>query len=147
MSNNRLDVTSLNEFFNIDGPNTIDVEDVIIGNMPGIGGVNMHIGHTINLGRPTSELQKQRARENALKRNVNQAGENNRNVKWWRIEFNDGHTITMGGLLTFCKEYGYSRAGCRKLINGEWKSYRDIVNITECNKPLAPTSDPVIIKR
>ena len=46
--------------------------------------------HTINNGRPTSALQKEKARENALKRNANQKGADNRNAKTWQIEYIDG---------------------------------------------------------
>jgi len=89
------------------------------------------IGHQTNKGRPTSELQKKKARENALKRNKNQKGANNRNAKTWHIVYADGREITIGGLQRWAVDNGYSASGIKNIAYGKWKKYRDLVTVEE----------------
>jgi len=96
-------------------------------------------GHTINLGRPTSEPQKQKARENALKRNVNQKGANNRNAKTWRVVYIDGREIIIKSIHDWAQRNGYSKSGIYNLKNGLWKKYKDLVAVEEVAQE-APTA-------
>ena len=89
------------------------------------------IGHQTNKGRPTSELQKKKARENALKRNKNQKGANNRNAKTWRIVYDDGREIIITSIHDWLVKQGYSKAGIRNLRTKKWKRYRDLVTVEE----------------
>ena len=101
--------------------------------------IHFQKGHKVNLGRPTSKLQKQIARENALKRNINQKGANNRNAKTWRIVYADGREITIGGLQRWAVDNGYSASGIKNIAYGKWKKYRDLVSVTEVAQE-APTA-------
>ena len=86
-----------------------------------------------------SEYQRQTARENALKRNINQKGANNRNAKTWHIVYADGREITIGGLQRWAVDNGYSASGIKNIAYGKWKKYRDLVSVTEVAQE-APTA-------
>ena len=84
-------------------------------------------GHTINNGRPTSELQKQRAKEHCHTLD-NRGGKNGR-AKTWQITYKDGRVIVIKALTTWARENGYSSAGVKNLAYGKWRYYRDIKEI------------------
>tara|TARA_B100000003_G_scaffold181197_1_gene172868 strand:+ start:48 stop:413 length:366 start_codon:yes stop_codon:yes gene_type:complete len=110
-------VDGLNSLFNTIGPEYV-TEDIDIEYLPS--------NYTFN-----SEYQRQLARENALKRNANQKGANNRNAKTWRIRFIDGREIVIGGLQRWAVDNGYSASGIKKIAYKKWKRYRDIAEVTE----------------
>ena len=78
-----------------------------------------------------SEYQRQLARENALKRNANQKGANNRNAKWWRIVYTNGREIAIKSIHDWAKRQGYSKSGIRNLKINKWKRYKDLVLVEE----------------
>ena len=87
-----------------------------------------------------SPLQREIARKNALKRNENQQGSNNRNAKTWRVVYNDGRELIVRGLQAWAVENGYSRAGIKNIAYGKWKRYRDLVTVEEV--ATKPANDP-----
>jgi len=114
-------VGGLNAYFNVSGPEYI-TDDCNIEPLPS--------NYTFN-----SEYQRQLARENALKRNANQKGANNRNAKWWRIRFKNGREIVIGGLQRWAVDNGYSRSGIKNIAYKKWNTYRDIVEVSETVAP------------
>lgn len=88
-------------------------------------------GHQINKGRPTSNLQKQKARENALKRNKNQKGSDNRNAKTWLIVYEDGTELVIKSIHDWAQTQGYSKAGIYNLRVNKWKRYKNLIKIQE----------------
>ena len=99
-------------------------------------------GHTPwNKGKTgtCTDIQRQKARENALKRNENQKGANNRNAKTWHIVYADGREITISGLQRWAVDNGYSASGIKNIAYGKWKKYRDLVSVTEVAQE-APTA-------
>jgi hypothetical protein len=128
----RFKVQSLNECFNIDGPIWIENDPSSYTQTCNCNPLTtFKPGHQTNKGRPTSELQKKKARENALRRNKNQKGANNRNAKTWKIIFEDGREIIIKSIHDWAKEHGYSKSGIRNLFMKKWKRYKDIVTIEE----------------
>ena len=131
---NKVSVQSLNECFNVSGEDFIWIDDdcwePIEDGWKG-DWCYFQKGHKINVGRSTSELQKQRARENAIKRNVNQRGANNRNAKKWLIVYQDGRTITVKSIHSWARDNGYSKSGIRNLYKNKWNRYKDIASITQ----------------
>ena len=129
---NKLYVQTLNECLGIDGPIWIeDNPDSYVEGAPCQPPTAFEQGHQINKGRPTSELQKKKARENALKRNANYKGANNPRAKTWRIVYADGREVTIGGLQRWAVDNGYSSSGIKKIAYGYWKTYRDLVTVEE----------------
>jgi hypothetical protein len=131
-----LDVTNINAALCIDGPNII-VDNLNNyeprNNVPSWNAGTK--GLTIN-----SPLQREIAKKNAIKRNENQQGANNRNAKTWRIVYDDGREIIIGGLQRWAVENGYSRAGIKNIAYGKWKRYRDLVTVEEVSTK--PPIDP-----
>ena len=129
----QINVQALNACLGIDGPDWMEMDDDISDELLTVWETptTFKKGHTVNNGRPTSLLQKKKARENALKRNANQKGANNRNAKTWRIVYENGREIIIGGLQQWAKENGYNRAGLRNLHTNKWKRYRDLVTVEE----------------
>ena len=111
------DVRALNAVLNMDGADNILIEDLDPSEILTVG---------LN-----SDYQREIARENALKRNANQKGANNRNAKTWRIVYNDGREIIIGGLQRWAVDNGYSRSGIKNIAYGKWKTYRDLVAVEE----------------
>ena len=129
---NKLYVQTLNECLGIDGPIWIeDNPDSYIEGIPCQPPTAFKQGHQTNKGRPTSELQKRKARENALKRNKNQKGANNRNAKMWLIVYKDGTELIIKSIHDWAQKQGYSKAGIRNLRTKKWKRYRDLVTVEE----------------
>lgn len=129
---NKLYVQTLNECLGIDGPVWIENNpDNYVEGTPCQPPTAFKKGHQTNKGRPTSELQKKKARENALKRNVNQKGANNRNAKIWRIVYENGKELTVTSIHDWLKKQGYSKAGIYNLRTNKWKKYRDLVAVEE----------------
>lgn len=76
-----------------------------------------------------SEYQRQLARENALKRNANQWGGNNRNAGTWQVTYKDGRIVVIKALQRWATDNGYSVSGVKNLAYKKWKQYRDIQSI------------------
>ena len=110
-------VDGLNSLFNTTGPEYV-TEDIDIEYLPS--------NYTFN-----SEYQRQLARENALKRNANQKGENNRNAKTWRVVYTDGRELIVKSLHDWAMGQGYSKSGIYNLRINKWKTYRDLIVIEE----------------
>ena len=129
---NKLYVQTLNECLGIDGPIWIeDNPDSYVEGAPCQPPTAFKQGHQTNKGRPTSELQKKKARENALKRNANQKGANNRNAKTWRIVYENGEELIITSIHDWLEKQGYSKAGIYNLRTNKWKRYRDLVTVEE----------------
>ena len=99
-------------------------------------------GHTPwNKGKKgtCTEIQRQKARENALKRNANQKGANNRNAKTWHVTYADGKEITVKSIYSWAKSQGYSKSGIHNLKIKKWNYYKDLVSIVEVAQE-APTA-------
>ena len=78
-----------------------------------------------------SEIQIEKARLNAIKRNKNQKGSNNRNAKTWRIVYDDGREIVVKSIHDWAKCQGYSKSGIRNLRIKKWKRYKDLVTVEQ----------------
>ena len=134
-----LDVTNINAALCIDGPNFLEVpiddpDDIFSTPVPpwnyGTKGLTTN-----------SPLQREIARKNAIKRNENQKGANNRNAKTWRVVYTDGRELIVKGLQAWAVENGYSRAGIKNIAYGKWKRYRDLVTVEEVTtKPATDAS-------
>ena len=128
-----MDCRKLNEVFNLEGPDFMEEDDSCYIPFSEDSTWNDWVlfqkGHTINKGRPTSALQKEKARENALKRNANQKGGNNRNAGTWQITFKDGRIIVIKALQRWAVDNGYTTSGVKNLAYKKWKQYRDIQSI------------------
>jgi len=129
-----MDCRKLNEVFNIEGPNFIEEDESCYIPFQEDSTWNDWVlfqkGHTTNKGRPTSALQKEKARENALKRNANQKGANNRNSKTWQIEYIDGRIEIVKSIHSWIVGKNYSKAGIYKMRVGKFKKYKDIKSIS-----------------
>jgi hypothetical protein len=128
----KINVRALNECLGIEGPDWIednfdDYIEYVFCRPP----TAFKKGHQTNKGRPTSELQKRKARENALKRNENYKGSNNPRAKTWRIVYENGKEIIISGLQRWAVNNGYSTSGIKKIAYGEWKRYKDLVTVEE----------------
>jgi hypothetical protein len=133
-----LDVTNINAALYIDGPNFLEVPiddpaDIFSTSVPPWNAGTK--GLTTN-----SPLQREIARKNALKRNENQRGGNNRNAKTWRVVYDDGREMIVKGLQSWAVENGYSRSGIKNIAYGKWKRYKDLVTVEE----LSTTSATVV---
>jgi hypothetical protein len=128
----KLNVKTLNECLGIDGPVWVeDKPDNCVEGIPCQPPTAFKQGHQTNKGRPTSDLQKIKARENALKRNKNQKGSNNRNAKTWLIMYEDGTELIIKSIHDWAQKQGYSKAGIYNLRTKKWKKYRDLVTVEE----------------
>jgi hypothetical protein len=124
---NKINVQSLNEYFNVCGDDFIWIDDTSIStnwnNIPWNTGTK---GLTTN-----SPLQRQIARENTLKRNEKYKGENNPRAKTWRIVYTDGKEIVVKALQRWAVDNGYSASGIKNIAYGKWKTYKDLVRVEE----------------
>ena len=129
-----MDCRKLNEIFNVEGPDFIEEDDSCYIPFQEDSTWNDWVlfqkGHTINNGRPTSALQKEKARENALKRNANQKGADNRNAKTWQIEYIDGRIEIVKSIHSWIVGKNYSKSGIYNMRAGKWKKYKDIKSIS-----------------
>ena len=79
------------------------------------------------------EHQKEINRKVALERHatgsLNVKGANNGRAKTWRIVYEDGREIVVGGLQRWAIDNGYSASGIKKIAYGHWKRYRDLVTV------------------
>ena len=78
--------------------------------------------------------QKESNRECMLERYANgfsTRGANNGRAKTWRIVYEDGREIIIGGLQRWAVDNGYSASGIKKIAYGHWKRYRDLVAVEE----------------
>lgn len=128
-------IGAINDALNIDGDEWIDCDD---GNEPTHEWIPSRFTFKDNhkpwnKGKTgtCSEIQIEKARLNAIKRNENQKGANNRNAKTWRIVYEDGREITIGGLQRWAVNNGYSASGIKNIAYGKWKRYRDLVTVEE----------------
>ncbi len=129
---NRINVESLNEIFNIDGPSWIECDPSTWDDgAPCHPPSAFEKGHQTNKGRPTSLLQKEIARKNAIERNKKYKGANNPRAKTWRIVYDDGREIIVQALQRWAIENGYSASGIKNIAYGKWKTYKDLVTVEE----------------
>jgi hypothetical protein len=115
---NKINVETLNEFFNVDGPAWIECDPssyISLGN-----------NYPFN-----SETQREIARQNAIERNKQYKGGNNPRAKTWRITYADGRQIVIKALQRWAIDNGYSRAGIKNIAYGKWKRYRDLIAVEE----------------
>ena len=78
--------------------------------------------------------QKESNRKCMLERYANgfsNRGANNGRAKTWRIVYEDGREIIIGGLQRWAVDNGYSASGIKKIAYGHWKRYRDLVTVEE----------------
>jgi hypothetical protein len=137
-------VTKLNELFNVDGPDLIEICDdyeplnksTIVTWNSGTKGLTTCPDH-----------QKEINRQMMLKRyaeGLDVKGANNPRSKTWRIVYDDGREIIIGALQRWAIDNGYSRSGVKNLAYGKWKRYRDLVTIEEVAQESPSTeSEPV----
>lgn len=133
---NKIYVGSLNNLFNVDGPDWIEdgfndctIETIIIKPW----------NHKTKGLTTNSDLQRKIARENAIKRNENYKGENNPRAKTWRIVYDDGGEIIIKALQRWAVDNGYSTSGIKNIAYGKWKTYKDIVAVVEVSQGLTHT--------
>jgi hypothetical protein len=63
-------------------------------------------------------------------------GANNPRAKTWRIVYNNGEEIIVGGLQRWAVDNGYSTSGIKNIAYGKWKTYKDLVVVEEvAHKP------------
>ena len=86
-------------------------------------------------GGSRSPLQQQKARENAIKRNINQGGVNNRNVSHYRLTYKDGTQTEITWLRRYCQETGLVRARLYEVARGERDQYKGIVAVEKLAQP------------
>ena len=130
----QINVQALNACLGIDGPDWREIDDDISDDLLTVWETptTFKKGHTVNNGRPTSPLQKNRARQSMLKKYENGydvSGANNPRAKTWRIVYEDGREIIIGGLQRWADDNGYSRSGIKNIAYGKWKRYRDLVTV------------------
>ena len=112
----------------------LKVNGGLLANMSVGGEGGSRPGHCKGHSNHTPE-QLVKASENALKRNSNQKGENNRNAKTYDITFASGKKIRVKSITTWAKNNGYSKAGLRNIRLRLWKYYKDIVAVVEVSQP------------
>jgi hypothetical protein len=112
----KVNVEALNAFFGIDGANWIE------------GGTFIPLPDNFTFN---SEYQRELASKHCKELNQNQGGANNRNAKTWKITYNDGREIVIGGLQRWAVNNGYSRSGVKNLAYGKWKYYKNLISIEE----------------
>lgn len=123
----RINVNTLNDFFNVNGDEWINVDPnsyVILETVP-----SWNVG-TKQL-TTNSPLQREIARKNALERNKNYKGANNPRAKTWKIVYNDGREVIIKALQRWAMDNGYSTSGIKNIAYGKWKTYKDIVTVEE----------------
>ena len=128
-------IGAINNALNIDGDEWIDCDD---GNEPTHEWIpsrftfkNNHTPWNKGKTGTCSEIQIEKARLNAIKRNENQKGANNRNAKTWRIVYENGREIVVKSIHDWAKREGYSKSGIRNLRIGKWKKHHDLVTVQE----------------
>ena len=132
----KTNVQALNACLGIDGPDWMEDKDDFSDELLSVWETQTTFkkGHTVNNGRPTSPLQKEKARQAMLKKFENGydvSGANNPRAKTWRIVYEDGREIINGGLQRWAVDNGYSASGIKKIAYGHWKRYRDLVTVEE----------------
>ena len=60
---------------------------------------------------------------------LNVSGANNPRAKTWRIVYNNGEEIIVGGLQRWALDNGYSASGIKNIAYGKWKTYKDLVAV------------------
>lgn len=115
---NKIRVKTLNEFFNVDGPDWIEEDPSTY--------IPLGINYPFN-----SEAQREVARQNAIERNKQYKGANNPRAKTWRITYADGRQIIIKALQRWAIDNGYSRAGIKNIAYGKWKTYKDLIAVEE----------------
>lgn len=86
---------------------------------------------------PCGEAQKEANRKSMLARyeaGLRMDGKHNPRAKTWKITYEDGMVEIVEAMQPWAKEKGYNRFGLRKVLNGVWKRYRDIVGVEEVRK-------------
>jgi hypothetical protein len=87
-----------------------------------------------NKGGTIPEYQKEINRQMMKKRYKNGysvSGANNPRAKTWKIMYNDGREIVVGGLQRWAVDNGYSTSGIKNIAYGKWKTYKDLVRVEE----------------
>ena len=91
-------------------------------------------------GYKYTEEQRKRRSENLTANNpmqnpeyrkkVSQAAKKHTNhVKSYIITYTNGEVRHITNLAKWCRDNGYNKAGCRNLLIGAWKKYKDLVSI------------------
>ena len=146
-----INVQALNEFFNIDG--CIWIEDnpdsyiethrpvaPICAKMERTKEWKENIGKSNKGNLPWNKGKKgtcspQQIEGNRLmmkeryKNGHDVSGANNPRAKTWRIVYDDGKEIVVGGLQRWAIDNGYSTSGIKNIAYGKWKKYRDLVSV------------------
>lgn len=127
---NKLSVQSLNECFNVDGPNWIYDDSNTIPTGWNASPWNKGTKGLTSCPDHQKEINRQMML-NRYKNGLDVKGANNPRAKTWRVVYNDGREIIIKALQRWAVDNGYSTSGIKKIAYGHWKTYRDIVKVEE----------------
>ncbi len=140
----RINVQSLNECFNVSGPDYLYIDTLRVKEkVPGLWLGRKHTEESKALMRKPRRPRTKEHRENLSKaftgrKYSEEYKENMRRVKnntAYRITYDDGRVELIQGLSAFARENNYNRINLQYVSSGRQKYHKDIVNVEKLNNP------------
>ncbi len=144
----KVDTTSLNEFFNIEGDDYMMMSEEDLQTIPsprdfGPGKWNSESRHTEESKRLIGSYHKGKVVSDETRRRISESqkgvpspnrgavGKNNVRSTRWVITHKCGKITDMVGISNWCKENGYNPSCVGEIASGKRKTHKDIVKVVK----------------